>query len=127
MRPDSTLPTCSGTPLVTVAPLVVHHPALAVQAGGAPGLAGVAVPGGAGVEGLPGVEKGEDAGPAIGPDCLASSWETCHHLSVLSQYIRQVLRHWRPSPHLPEMPPAPPQVWSSALAHSRQQPHSSSE
>ena len=86
------------TVLVTVAPLVVHHPALAVQAGGAPGPAGVAVPGGAGVEGLPGVEEGEDAGLATncptGSGCerewrsLGTSLETLETPGTPAQHIR---------------------------------------
>ena len=121
--------TGARTALATVAPGVVLHPALTVHPGGAPGLAGVAVPGDTAAVGLPSVEEGEDAGLATGPHCPAGPCQ--HSLMALSdrrgegRYSRQVFKHWRPSAHFPEISEAPPQVWSSALAHLRQQPHSS--
>ena len=65
--------TSPRTALATVAPGVVHHPALTVNGRGTPGLAGVAVPGDAVVVALLSVDEGEDAGLATGPHCPAGS------------------------------------------------------
>ena len=72
-RKSSIFPTSSRTALATVPPGVVHHPALTVHLGGAPGLAGVAVQGGADTVGLLSVGEGEDAGLTTGPHCPAGT------------------------------------------------------
>ena len=61
--------TCSRAASAAVPPGVVHHPALGVHLGGAPGLARVAVPGGAPGVLLARVGEGEDAGLGAGADC----------------------------------------------------------
>ena len=61
--------TCPRAARSTVPPGVVHHPALGVHLGGAPGLARVAVPGGALGVLLARVGEGEDAGLGAGAHC----------------------------------------------------------